>query len=572
MKPPKPKRSEEGPTALALVEEAVQLLRCAPVYSHALYLATALPWILGLLFGWAYVTWFAPSSGQVAWGALLLSLLFLGFKAGQGLYCEHLLAFRRGLPAPQWSLARFVRSALFQARHQVWGLVAVPISTILTLPLAWCWSYYQTLSVVGRRTSAEREAGDLGAWELASLWPVQLHLLLTILIGTAFVGWICILVSFFVIPFLVNRLFGVGDLFGLHGWSVFNTTFLASSLCVSFLAVDPLVKAVFVVRVFHGRSRRTGEDIREAFLAAMPARALLSIALLLGFLALSPRALAVQTSQPADRTVSGVVSAPQVETSSVDAKRLEESLARQREKADFQWRLRPKGGLVKETEETPAFVRFLKDGFAMLVDLINSIKELIDRFVKWVDSLAGSGASDDSSAGVQRSAFITVLKVLIYVLLGVVVLLAGYLLFQLYRKARRIDRLVLAAGVSPGTPIPDLRDEAVHAAQLPSSGWLELARKHRAAREWRLTLRALYLASLARLGEESLVVLARHKTNLEYELELARRAPGRRDLVERFHSQRLVFDSVWYGRVEAEESLVLSWFVSMEPRQGEAAP
>ena len=77
-------------------------------------------------------------------------------------------------------------------------------------------------------------------------------------------------------------------------------------------------------------------------------------------------------------------------------------------------------------------------------------------------------------------------------------------------------------------------DDSVSAADLPEDQWLELARRLAAEGDLRLALRALYLASLARLADNDLVTLARYKSNLEYRRELDRRARDRAELVELF--------------------------------------
>lgn len=69
-------------------------------------------------------------------------------------------------------------------------------------------------------------------------------------------------------------------------------------------------------------------------------------------------------------------------------------------------------------------------------------------------------------------------------------------------------------------------------------GWLGLAREQMAKGEWRLALRALYLANLARFAAEGWVTLVKSKTNLDYERELRRRAPANVSLMDRFATRR----------------------------------
>ena len=74
--------------------------------------------------------------------------------------------------------------------------------------------------------------------------------------------WINVGTSFYALPWLANKLLGIENLFGFNGWWALNTTFLASVSALTWIVVDPLVKAFYVLRVFYGRSQRTGEDIR----------------------------------------------------------------------------------------------------------------------------------------------------------------------------------------------------------------------------------------------------------------------------------------------------------------------
>jgi len=51
-------------------------------------------------------------------------------------------------------------------------------------------------------------------------------------------------------------------------------------------------------------------------------------------------------------------------------------------------------------------------------------------------------------------------------------------------------------------PVPDLADENIRADQLPEDGWTKLARELLERGEFRLAMRAFYLASLAHLRSE----------------------------------------------------------------------
>jgi hypothetical protein len=57
----------------------------------------------------------------------------------------------------------------------------------------------------------------------------------------------------------------------------------------------------------------------------------------------------------------------------------------------------------------------------------------------------------------------------------------------------------------------------------------------------------MYHASLAHLGRRELVVIARFKSNRDYELELRRRARAWPDLQGAFAENVRSFDRAWYG-------------------------
>ena len=76
----------------------------------------------------------------------------------------------------------------------------------------------------------------------------------------------------------------------------------------------------------------------------------------------------------------------------------------------------------------------------------------------------------------------------------------------------------------------------------------------------RLALRACFLAQLAHLAEQGRIVLARFKTNRDYERELNHYAHVHGDQVRLFQEDRRHFEAVWYGHQDVggrENSLAL---------------
>ena len=70
--------------------------------------------------------------------------------------------------------------------------------------------------------------------------------------------------------------------------------------------------------------------------------------------------------------------------------------------------------------------------------------------------------------------------------------------------------------------------------------------------ELRLAVRALYLATLAKLAEYDMITIEAYKSNRDYEGELKRRAHEYKELLSIFSSSLNFFERVWYGMYRIE--------------------
>lgn len=530
-----------GPEAIELVEEAVHLLRSAPAGTLFIYFAGTAPFALGLLFFWAHTTWFTPATSTVAGTALVLAAAFAAMKAAHAEFCARLLAQRLATPPPAWSWSRMKRLGVEQLRLQAWGLFILPAALVTGVPFGWAYAYFQNASVLA---DASDPAGE--ARTQAALWPGQNHLGLLILLLLALCAWANLAAACWVLPWLADRLLGIENLFGLSGGWFLNSTFLASVTMLTWLFVDPLVKAFFVLRVFHGRSRRTGEDVRLELRAQnRGVRSLRGLAAVLALTMLglaAPRVLRAQPAEMTERRVTAVA--------------LDRAIDRTLEKADFQWRLRPPP--PKEDRTRKGIFGTAADTIVMMLrTIVRGIGNLID----WISSLfpSGSRGPEKMRGGGGHS----VLTFILVVIIGLAVVLIAWIAVLIWQRRPKAKSVTVAARtVAPATP--DLRDESTQAAQLPTEGWLALAREKMALGEWRLALRALHLATLARLASAGLVSLAHHKTNLDYEREVQRRALGLPDIALQFSARRRAFEAAWYGRAEPGENEARNWLAELE--------
>ncbi len=545
------RRKVAGPTAIDVVEESVHLLRQAPAGTLAIYFAGTAPFVLGVVFFWARTAWFRPSDEAVALAALGLVGLFAWMKWAHAEFCGRLLRQRLGEVPEAFSWRRVVRVAAAQMRWQAWGVLVLPVALVMSVPFGWAYAFFQSASVIGESPRLRAEAS-----EQAQLWPGQNHIGLLLLSVFALAVWVNVAVAFWMVPWLANRLLGIENMWGMAGWKWWNTTFFVSVTMVTWLAVDPVVKAFYTLRVMYGRSRRTGEDLRVELRRARRggARAM-AAAMVLGGMAVmvvpESRAAENESERPA------VVRADELDTA------IEEVLAG----SAFEWRLRPlpeasvAGGQVQEGWAK----RLLGAAAESVRNGVRWAWRTWREFRRWMKSMwpGGGGHAAAGGGAVGRAAMQVMLWVAIVAVIGLV---ASALVLAWKRGRRRRGEAISAKPVAAA--MPDLRDEATQAAQLPFAGWLALAREQRARGEWRLALRALYLATLARLAAEGLVSLAKSKTNQDYERELRRRALARQDVIGWFAGRRRVFERVWYGRAAVDEGVVSDWLDEFERSAG----
>jgi hypothetical protein len=267
-------RQTEKP-ALELIEEAIHLVRAAPLSTIATYYLGALPFVLGLLYYWTDMSRNPFASGHLAEGALGIAALFIWMKFWQSVFASNLRARLVGDASPPLTLARSRRILFSQIALQPFGLFVLPLALVTVFPFPWLYAFFQT--VTARADSETTGVFDFfkKSWREAVLWPGQnLTMLLTMVAFGLYVFLNCCSVCF-LLPGLVKVLFGVESMFTRSTASMLNTTFFAAMFWLTYLCVDPIFKAVYTLRCFYGESRQSGEDLRaELRLFSISAKAL----------------------------------------------------------------------------------------------------------------------------------------------------------------------------------------------------------------------------------------------------------------------------------------------------------
>ena len=300
------RREKEG---LELLDEALHLLRLAPLRVPALYAIGAIPFVLGWLYFWADMSRSAFAARHVAPASFGLAVLFVWMKSWQAAFAGELQALVARQAAPAWTFRRVVRLAVVQTVIQPWGLVLIPLSMLLLIPFPAAYACFQNVTVCGDGQSTDlralmrRSVRQAGAWPmqnaviiwLASPWLVAVGMLVAFggawlavsltpdlyeMRGVLWFGLALVLMFATVLPLAplgcvvagnvalvlailpsawqaITGSTGLYTLSGFHG--ILNTTFLMTVFALTYLGLDPLVKAAYVLRDFAGESRQSGD-------------------------------------------------------------------------------------------------------------------------------------------------------------------------------------------------------------------------------------------------------------------------------------------------------------------------
>jgi hypothetical protein len=511
--------------ALDLIEESVHLLRSCPSSGLVWYALGTLPFLSALLYFWADMSGGAFAAEHATEGALGVALLFVWMKVCHAIFAAKLGAAITG-EVLNFNWREGARLAVFQTILQPTKLFVLPVAALITLPFARTFAFYECVTALG----ASDTVGTLmrKAGRLAKLWPRQNHLGLLLMILFALFAFANIALLLLLAPHLFKILTGVETIFTRSGVRVLNTTFLAATGAITYLCCDPLIKAIYVLRCFYGQSVRSGEDLRVELRRAALADSRL-VAILVGFALLST----VVTSRSE--------SPPPVQPS-IQAPELDRAISETINRPEFSWRM-PREKAETIQAKTPSFFESVGRWTGKLMRQIGKgIRQLID----WLDRhLSRRPPGNESSPGELKSGFAGSSRLLLYVCLAAVTVIALFLLGRLIQQ-RRSRTAELTAEPMAATKV-DLADEAVTADQLPEDEWLALARTLIAEKQFRLAMRALFLAGLAHLAQRQIVSLARHKSNREYAAEVRRRAPETPVVQQAFTQNVVQIERAWYG-------------------------
>ena len=539
-------RRRQGKGPFDLIEEATHLLRTAPAATLAAYFLGAVPFVLGLLFFWADMSRSPFAHRHLADAALGLAALFFWMKFWQSIFALRLRAQLAGEPSPQFNFRRCVRIFLLQTIVQPCGLFLLPLALLPIIPFPWTYAFFQNATALG-------DGHDGHVWPLvkksrqqAALWPAQNFLALLILLAFALYVFLNWTTAGLMLPHLCQSLLGLDSGFTKHPWAMLNTTFFAGMFGLTYLCVDPILKAIYTLRCFYGESLASGEDLKadlKTFSIPLPQAAAAVIFICATILFSSPATAAGTNDLP--------TAAQKISTSDLD-----QAIAKTISQSKYTWRL-PREKIVDDDSRSGVVMRFFES-------VGQTVRHAVQSAWRWVkkiwDKMFPSPHTHHAGDDASGYGWIMSAQVLLYALVAAVAAALAIFLYRVWRGRQKISATVAEAIL----PVPDLADENVRADQLPEDGWTKLARELLERGEFRLAMRAFYLASLAHLAARNLISIARFKSNRDYERELGRRAHAFPDLLSVFGANIFDFERIWYGNHEADRERVDHFAANVE--------
>ncbi len=503
-------------SAIELLEEAFHLLRQAPPVLLLYYYIGALPFLLAALFFWADMAHSGFARANCAPESLGVALLYLWMAFWHARFAHGLHAqLDPSTPADTVNLGRI---AYLQSLLQSSKLFILPIALLCLLPFASVFAFYQNAAVLvsdalDLRSLIAHSARQAG-YRARQNWTIVAILLLFSLFAFFNLG-----ITLFLAPNLVKMLLGIESAFTRSGVHLLNSTLIAAAAGLAWVAIDPLIKAAYVLRCFYGESVTTGADLKAAIAGLRRAAALACL-----LTAMGPAIRAQHAIPPSelDRSINQAIHRP-----------------------TYTWRMPHDVA----PDASPGFLDAVADATRRG---LHHVAEWLRPLIDWIrDKLREKPSAADSRLGELRPS--TKLRWLLYSLITLLAIAAAILILRVLRTKRAAKPI---SAIAQATPAEDLNNDRLDAAKVPEDRWLTLAQELMARGELRLALRALYLASLSYLALRGLLTVQAAKTNRQYETELRRRTRDRIEVAQSFSENARVFERVWYGDHEVTAPLI----------------
>lgn len=496
--------------AISLLDEAFHLLRIVPARAWAIYLAGALPLLLGVLY---FVPEFQAAEGapQLGTVAAILALLYLWFGVCRITFAGELLSVA-GDDRPDYTIHSLSGHLFLHAAE----LVVVPLCFFAVVPFAWGVAFFRiaacnpaaTLKNLIKTSARQASPAYAGSW-----------FLIVLVLPLALVLFINLAVLSIALPNLLKTFSGYETEFTRYSGWIDNPAIWIAALGLTGIFTEALLLASLALRSFYARSETTGRDLLRNL------RRIAAIVL-----------------------VAACLSVGRLHASSLTPSDLNREISRVAHQSKYGW--------VKHLDDKPKHEQLI--GFWRRIDdvyisITSAIAHGWQGIVRFFHRLIPK-PSDPKPAQLKGAPART-LDWLVWILAAAALAATGILVARALRPRRPEPGIT----TSDDTPSVDLKNENVLASELPDEEWLRLASAYMAEGNARLAIRALYLATLAWLSQQEFLTISPFKSNAEYQSELGRRLRSRA-AVDLFAENRKRFESTWYGDHDAQSHTVQAFF------------
>src|SRR5580658_5651344 len=259
--------------AIEILEQSVNLLRASP-QALTIYLAGAIPFTLALLVFLNDMMLSPYAFDHLATASLGLAALYVWKNTLQAIFAARLYrtlapGVSNNIAGPLGFFRSFLNPLLVQCALQ-------PVSLAIPLPFPWLTAFFRNVAMFAAIGAPDAVRT---ARRQAVLWTRQTWAVLAIVALAFLVLFLNILVMIALLPQLARSFLGVEGDFARLGMHILYPATVGVALVLAWMAIDPVLDAVFVLRCFYGESIATGEDLRAALQKALLAAVMIVLVL-----------------------------------------------------------------------------------------------------------------------------------------------------------------------------------------------------------------------------------------------------------------------------------------------------
>jgi hypothetical protein len=558
------RRRKSEHSSLQILEEAFHLLRTVDLKYYWWLYAGLVPFAVALLYFTADQSRSSLAAQSILSASLMMALLYFWMRWCQSKFCEGLWETLSPGAREEKSPTEKMRSISAMLLIQAFHFPLLLVGSFFAIPLGWVLAAQQNFTILAATQNYhDRPLRSLffnGMKHSHYDWA-QNHGILLVMFVVSLFTWLNIVATCLMVPGFAKSFFGVESIFTISpAAAIMNTSFILGSLLLTWLVVSPMMKAAYTLRCFYCESRHTGADLLSRLAASSRARersvgspvdSSISRTALIALCFFSLSSLPVMSEDVSPGVATG---------RPVSGEQFQESMSATLEQKKYQWQLSRRSLEGEDPMQENWLTRRINE-------IAETTRDAFKKFADWLEEVFEKLTKDRKPASrkgtdIDPGFFNTIGSTLSIGLILLVSALAAWLVLILYRKYRGRDTVEADEVFDAGSI--DLQSEEIVASQLPEDEWMRLAREQIEKGDTRLAVRALFLATLAKLGEEDLLRIAKFKSNRDYRIELERKARKSEGLRSSFEANTKLFERAWYGWHPVSEEAVESFLRNHE--------